>query len=179
MAADDEKRLRCTMNLSLLRHGIAVNRESSGNADDRERALTPKGERRMRRNAEGMLALGLTYDLILSSPYLRATQTAAIVAQTFEVPEEVQLSDTLTPAGSPRQLLAALHTDYRERQDILLVGHEPYLSRLISTLLTGGPNLPVVMKKGGLCTLAVETLRFGRCANLVSLLTPGQLRRLR
>jgi phosphohistidine phosphatase len=130
----------------------------------------------MRRSAEGMLALGLTYDLILSSPYLRARQTADIVAQILKTPEGVQLSDTLTPAGSPRQLLAALHTDYRERQDVLVVGHEPYLSRLISTLLTGGPNLSVVMKRGGLCTLAVETLRFGRCANLVSLLTPGQLR---
>ena len=167
------------MILSLLRHGIAVKRVSSGDEDDSERSLTAKGERRMRRSAEGLLALGLTYDLILSSPYLRARQTADIVAQIFKTPEGVQLSDTLTPAGSPRQLLAALHADYRERQDILLVGHEPYLSRLISTLLTGGPNLSVVMKRGGLCTLEVETLRFGRCASLVSLLTPNQLRRLR
>jgi phosphohistidine phosphatase len=125
-----------------------------------------------------MRALGLTYDLLLSSPYLRARQTADIVAQILKTPEEVHLSDTLTPAGSPRQLLESLQTDYQDRQDVLLVGHEPYLSRLISTLLTGGPNLPVVMKKGGLCTLEVETLRFGRCANLVSLLTPSQLRRL-
>jgi len=164
------------MMLSLLRHGIAVARGSSGDEDDAERSLTAKGERRMRRSAEGMLALGLTYDLILSSPYLRARQTADIVAQTLKTAEGIHLSDTLTPAGSPRQLLVALHTDYRERQEVLLVGHEPYLSRLISTLLTGGPNLSVVMKKGGLCTLDVETLRFGRCASLVSLLTPSQLR---
>ena len=166
------------MMLSLLRHGIAVERGSSGDEDDAERSLTAKGERRMRRSAEGMLTLSLTYDLILSSPYLRARQTAEIVAQILKTPEGVHLSDTLTPAGSPRQLLVALHTDYRERQEVLLVGHEPYLSRLISTLLTGGPNLSVVMKKGGLCTLDVETLRFGRCASLVSLLTPSQLRRL-
>jgi phosphohistidine phosphatase len=164
------------MMLSLLRHGIAVERGSSGDEDDSERSLTAKGERRLRRSAEGMLALGLTYDLILSSPYLRARQTADIVAQILKTPDGVQLTDTLMPAGSPRQVLAALHADYRGRQDVLLVGHEPYLSRLISTLLTGGPNLSVVMKKGGLCTLAVETLRFGRCASLISLLTPGQLR---
>jgi len=166
------------MMLSLLRHGIAVERGNSGDEDDAERSLTAKGERRMRRSAEGMLALGLTYDLILSSPYLRARQTAEIVAQILKTPEGVHLSDTLAPAGSPRQLLVALHTDYREWQEVLLVGHEPYLSRLISTLLTGGPNLSVVMKKGGLCTLEVETLRFGRCASLLSLLSPSQLRRL-
>jgi phosphohistidine phosphatase len=166
------------MIISLLRHGIAVTRGSPGYEDDSERPLTPKGERRTRQIAEGMLALGLSYDLILSSPYLRARQTADIVSQILKTPEGVQLSDTLTPEGNPRQLIEALHSDYRERQDILLVGHEPYLSRLISTLLTGSPNLPVVMKKGGLCTLEVETLRFGRCAGLVSLLTPRQLRRL-
>jgi len=166
------------MRLSLLRHGIAVERGSSGDEDDGERSLTAKGERRMRRSAEGMLALGLTYDLILSSPYLRARQTADIVAQILKTAEGIHLSDRLTPAGSPRQLLAALQTEYRERQEVLLVGHEPYLSRLISTLLTGGPNLSVVMKKGGLCTLDVETLRFGRCASLLSLLSPSQLRRL-
>jgi len=166
------------MRLSLLRHGIAVERGSSGDEDDGERSLTAKGERRMRRSAEGMLALGLTYDLILSSPYLRARQTADIVAQILKTAEGIHLSDRLTPAGSPRQLLAALQTEYREWQEILLVGHEPYLSRLISTLLTGGPNLSVVMKKGGLCTLDVETVRFGRCASLLSLLSPSQLRRL-
>ena len=132
----------------------------------------------MRRIAEGMLPLGLAYDLILASPYLRARQTADIVAQILKTPGGVHLSDALTPEGNPRQLIEALHTDHRGRQDILLVGHEPYLSRLISVLLTGNPNLPVSMKRGGLCTLDVETLRFGRCASLVSLLTPRQLRRL-
>jgi phosphohistidine phosphatase len=166
------------MRLSLLRHGIAVDPGSPGYEDDSARPLTAKGERRMRRNAEGMLALGLSYDLILSSPYLRARQTADLVGQVLTTSEAVQLSDTLTPEGNPRQLIEALHTEDRERQDILLVGHEPYLSRLISTLLTGNPNLPVVMKKGGLCMLDVETLRFGRCASLLSLLTPRQLRRL-
>jgi phosphohistidine phosphatase len=166
------------MMLSLLRHGIAVDPGSPGYDEDSARPLTAKGERRMRRIAEGMLPLGLAYDLILSSPYLRARQTADIVAQILKTPDGVHLSDVLTPEGNPRQLIEAIHTDHRERQDILLVGHEPYLSRLISVLLTGNPNLPVSMKRGGLCTLDVETLRFGRCASLVYLLTPRQLRRL-
>jgi phosphohistidine phosphatase len=142
------------------------------------RPLTPKGERRMRRIAKGIQASGLSYDLILSSPYLRAKQTAEIVTQVVSTPEGVMLVDTLTPAGNPRQLIESLRTDHRERQDVLLVGHEPYLSRLISTLLTGGPNLSVAMKRGGLCALDVDTLRFGRCASLISLLSPRQLRRM-
>jgi phosphohistidine phosphatase len=166
------------MMISLLRHGIAAERGSPDYENDSERPLTAKGERRMRRIAEGMLALGLSYDLMLSSPYLRARQTADIVAQVFKTPAGVQLSDTLTPGGNPRQLIETLHSADRERQSVLLVGHEPYLSRLISTFLSGNTNLPVVMKKGGLCTLDVESLRFGRCASLVSLLTPRQLRRL-
>ena len=165
------------MRLSLLRHGIAAERGSSGNEHDSERPLTAKGERRMRRIAEGMQALRLSYDLMLSSPYLRAKQTAEIVTQVLNTPKGVLLAETLTPESNPRQLIDVLRTDHRE-EDILLVGHEPYLSRLISTLLTGGPNLPVLMKRGGLCTLDVETLRFGRCASLVFLLTPRQLRRL-
>jgi phosphohistidine phosphatase len=132
----------------------------------------------MRRIAKGLQASGLSYDLILSSPYLRAKQTAEIVTQVLSTPEGVMLAETLTPEGNPRQLIEALRTDHRERQDVLLVGHEPYLSRLISTLLTGGPNLSVVMKRGGLCALDVDTLRFGRCASLISLVSPRQLRRL-
>jgi phosphohistidine phosphatase len=132
----------------------------------------------MRRIGKGLKALGLGYDLILSSPYLRAKQTAEIVAQVLSMPESVMLAETLTPEGNPRQLIEALRSDHRDRQDVLLVGHEPYLSRLISTLLTGGPNLSVVMKRGGLCALDVDTLRFGRCAILISLLSPRELRRL-
>jgi phosphohistidine phosphatase len=132
----------------------------------------------MRRIAKGLQASGLSYDLILSSPYLRAKQTAEIVTQVLSTPEGVMLAETLMPEGNPRQLIEALRTDHRERQDVLLVGHEPYLSRLISTLLTGGPNLSVVMKRGGLCALDVDALRFGRCASLTSLLSPRQLRRL-
>jgi phosphohistidine phosphatase len=166
------------MKLSFLRHGIAANRTSPEYEKDSERPLTPKGERRMRRAAEGIQAFGLSYDLILSSPYLRAKQTAEIVAEVVTTPEGVLLAETLTPEGNPRQLIEELGTDHHERQDVLLVGHEPYLSRLISTLLTGTPNLSIELKRGALCTLSAETLRFGRCASLISLLSPRQLRRL-
>jgi phosphohistidine phosphatase len=166
------------MRLSLLRHGIAAARGKPEYENDSERPLTPKGERQMRRIAKGIRASGLSYDLILSSPYVRAKQTAEIVAQVLSAPEGILVAEALTPESNPRQLIDALRTDHHEQQDVLLVGHEPYLSRLISILLTGGPNLSVTMKRGGLCALDVESLRFGRCATLLSLLVPRQLRRL-
>jgi phosphohistidine phosphatase len=166
------------MRLSLLRHGIAVEPGSPGYEDDSQRPLTAKGERRMRRAAKGMLALGTSYDELVSSPYLRARQTADIVAQALSLAEGLRLSPTLAPDGNPRELLEELRGDRSATQHIVLVGHEPYLSRLISTLLTGHQNLPVALKKGGLCMLDIETLRFGRCARLAWLLTPRQLRRL-
>ncbi len=58
----------------------------------------------------------------------------------------------------------------------MLVGHEPYLSTLISLLLSGDGGLQVEMKKGGLCKLSVESLKHGRCAKLEWLLTPRQMR---
>jgi phosphohistidine phosphatase len=166
------------MNLSFLRHGIAANRGNPESQDDSQRPLTPKGERRVQRIAKGMQASGLTYDVILSSPYLRTKQTAEIVSQVLGVPEEVTLAEALTPDANPRHLIETLRTEHQGEQGILLVGHEPYLSRLISTLLTGGPNLSLTMKRGGLCALDIETLRFGRCATLLYFLTPRQLRRL-
>jgi phosphohistidine phosphatase len=166
------------MRLSLLRHAIAVEPGSPGYEDDSQRPLTTNGARRMGRAAEGMLALGLAYDVILTSPYKRARQTADIVAQALKSLDRCHPSAALAPDGDVRQLIRQLRGADHSQHDIMLVGHEPYLSRLISTLLTGNPNLPLVMKKGGLCTLDVEALRFGRCARLLSLLTPRQLRSL-
>lgn len=166
------------MRLSLLRHGIAVEPGSPGYEDDSQRPLTAKGEQRMGRAAKGMLALGLSYDLILTSPYRRARQTAEIVAQALKGSDRCQMSAALAPDGDLRLLIKELRSADHRQHDIMLVGHEPYLSRLISTLLTGNQDLPVLMKKGGLCTLDVEALHSSRCARLLYLLTPHQLRSL-
>jgi len=164
------------MILYLLRHAIAVERGHADYEDDSQRPLTPKGERRMRRAAEGMLALELSLDGILSSPYLRAKQTADIVAEVLQASATIDISPALAPDGDPRQLITELQRHNRTRQNLLLVGHEPYLSALLSTLLTGGPHLAATMKKGGLCKLRAERWRYERCATLEWLLTPGQLR---
>ena len=164
-----------TMNLYLLRHGIAVEPGTPGYEKDADRPLTPEGERKLRQIADAMEALDLAFDFILSSPYLRARQTAEIVAQPFKARKRLELSDSLTPGGSPKKLVELLNRLQPPPEDVLLVGHEPYLSGLISLLASGEATLAVVMKKGGLCKLSTESLKYGRCAALEWLLTPKQM----
>lgn len=167
------------MDLYLLRHGIAVERGTDGYEDDATRPLTPKGERRVRRIAKGMKRLDLTFDLILSSRLIRARQTAEIVAKTFGAVQQLKFTTHLAPDGDPEELIHELmRLDHRPKS-VLLVGHEPYLSSLISTLLSGKASLKVTLKKGGLCLLTVGALRHGPCATLEWLLTPRQMMKIR
>ena len=167
------------MELYILRHAIAVEHGTKGYKDDTQRPLTAKGERKMRRIAKGMKKLGLSFDLILSSRLIRARQTAQIVAETFEIVKRLKFSAHLAPNGEAEELVRDLKRRYPNQNSVVLVGHEPYLSGLMATLLTGKPALDVNFKKGGLCLLTVDSLRFGHCATLQWLLTPGQLSRMR
>ncbi len=163
------------MTLYILRHGIAVEPGTPGYAKDADRPLTPEGERKLRQIGKAMKALELSFDLLLSSPYLRARQTAELVAAALKSRNRLELSDSLTPGGSARKLVELLNSLQPRPESVLLVGHEPYLSGLISLLVSGKPTFAVVMKKGGLCKLTAESLQHGRCAALEWLLTPKQM----
>ena len=128
------------MNLFLLRHGIAVERGIPGYSRDSDRPLTPKGERRLANIADAMEAMGLTFDLILSSPYVRARQTAEIVTDALGLKQKLEFSEALTPDGDAKTLIAELNKLGPEPGNVLLVGHEPFLSALVSLLTTGEPR---------------------------------------
>jgi len=160
------------MEIYILRHGIAVNRGTPGYKKDSDRPLTPEGEEKLHQIAKAMLAMELKFDLILSSPYLRSKQTAQLVAA--ELDEEITLTDLLTPDGNPLELIRELNDE--KPQSVLLVGHEPYLSGLISVLVTGESKAAIELKKGGLCKLSADRVAFGQCATLNWLLTPKQMR---
>jgi phosphohistidine phosphatase len=164
------------MNIYILRHGIAVMRNDLDAENDAERPLTPKGKRQLRQTAAAMKTMGLRFDLILSSPYLRAKQTAEMVANSLKLQKKLTFSDELTPGGNPRALIQQLNAARPKPDAVLLVGHEPYLSRLIGLLTTGETNLGIDLKKGGLCKLETEKLSHDRCATLVWLLTPRQMK---
>lgn len=166
-----------TMDLFILRHAVAVERGTPGYARDSDRPLTPDGERTMLEIAHGIQALGLAFDLILSSPYLRARRTAEIAAKVLG--GSVEFSDALSSDGNPEELVRQLRARRSKKETVLLVGHEPYLSGLISILLTGTTSVTATLKKGGLCRLSVKNLSYGPCASLEWLLTPKQLRLIR
>jgi phosphohistidine phosphatase len=123
-----------------------------------------------------MKKLELSFDLLLSSPFVRARQTAEIVASELKLKKRVEFFDGLVPGGNPKALIHALNELKPAPENILLVGHEPYLSQLISLLASGHADAAAVeMKKGGLCKLEVGELRLGQCARLAWLLTPSQM----
>ncbi|HWW03624.1 MAG TPA: phosphohistidine phosphatase SixA [Candidatus Acidoferrum sp.] len=163
------------MNLYLLRHGLAVEPGTHGFAKDADRPLIPKGERKLWKIAEAIEAMAISFDLILSSPYVRARQTAEIIAEALNARKKVEFSDALVPAGSVKRLIESLNHLQPARENVLLVGHEPYLSELISLLVSGRVGFAVVMKKGGLCKLSAQSLHAGPCAALEWLLTPKQM----
>jgi phosphohistidine phosphatase len=163
------------MNLYFLRHGIAVDPSAPDFARDAERPLTPKGKRRLRQIAKAMGALKISFDLILSSPYVRARQTAEIVAKILKRKKKLKFSDELTPGGNPKSLVQQLNDLRPKPKNILLVGHEPYLSKLIALLTAGSTNMEIDLKKGSLCKLETESLRYARCATLACLLAPRHL----
>ena len=127
------------MNLYFMRHGIAVDRATGATADDRSRVLTPKGIKRIEREAAGLKRLSLSLDRILSSPLERARQTAKIVAQALQMDDRLEEFAQLAPDQSVRDLLSGLAA-YSGKKQILLVGHEPLLSQhgLVSLVRKGG-----------------------------------------
>jgi phosphohistidine phosphatase len=163
------------MNLYILRHGLAVDAGTDGFEKDAERPLTPKGERKLWRIAQALEELEISFDWILSSPYVRARRTAEIIAEAQNNRKKVELTDHLAPAGSVKKLFELINRREPAPADVLLVGHEPSLSGLISLLLSGSSQVAVVMKKAGLCKLCIEELEAGHCATLEWLLTPKQL----
>ncbi|MBK7451198.1 MAG: phosphohistidine phosphatase SixA [Anaerolineales bacterium] len=158
------------MNLYLIRHAIAEEESSSG--EDSQRALTDKGAKKMRQVAKGLKILGIEFDFILSSPYLRAYQTAEILGDVFKMKKKVVQSENLTPMGDPDLLLAEINEKYSVNS-LAIVGHEPYLSTLVSLLVAGGAPVEMTFKKGGICHLSTDDLHHTRKATLEWLLTPG------
>lgn len=137
------------LQLYLVRHAIAAPRGDDWPVDA-ERPLTPEGMTRMRRAARGLSAFGVRLDVILTSPLVRARQTADILAGAFAPPPPVVSVDALAPGGTPAGVLAELAKHARNEQ-IALVGHEPGLGELAAHLLAMGQALQ--FKKGAVARI--------------------------
>jgi len=122
-----------------------------------------------------MQKMELDFDAVLSSPLLRTRQTAQMVTEALGAKRKVILCDHLAPEGSPKALIEQVNGLHAPVENVLLVGHEPYLSRLIALLTTGGTTAAIDLRKGGLARLEVEELKYARCATFRWLLTPKQM----
>jgi phosphohistidine phosphatase len=167
------------MNLYFMRHGIALPADEPSIAHDGERPLTSKGIKRMRKAAKGLRRLNIPFDALLTSPLLRARQTAEIVASTLGLEDRLEEISGLAPESTVEHLMFGL-TRYQDRSHVLLVGHEPLLSKTLISLLSCGKsaNLSLELKKGSLCRVEIEALPASSPAKFHWLLSPKQLRLL-
>lgn len=160
--------------IHLLRHGIALDREDPCCPPDPQRALTDKGVARTRAVATGLRRIGLEIDAILTSPYLRARQTADIVHDVLAPEVPLKQVSSLVPDGEPATMLRAIVA--KKFDAPLCVGHTPSLDALVSYVV--GCDGPVVrLKKAGLCSLFIERAARGG-GRLHASLPPSMLRGL-
>lgn len=164
------------MKLYLLRHGEAADHGDPKYPNDADRPLTAKGVQRTKLLAYTLRRMETSFDMILSSPLVRARETAEIMERGLRSQGRLELTGHLAPSGDMEKLVTQVSGLRPAPDSVLLVGHEPYLSSLISLLCTGGSHLALSLKKGGLCRLEVEHLRFARCASLEWLLAPRLLK---
>ncbi len=162
------------MNLYIVRHAIAVQRATPGYEDDSQRPLTAAGRKKMKKIVKGIHQLNIELDVILSSPYVRARDTAKILAGEFEMKNKIAFSDNLIPPGNFENLISEIHEKY-DVNNLALVGHEPMLSSLISWLATGNTDMRITLKKGGIAYLSADNLYQDGRATLEWLLTPAVL----
>jgi phosphohistidine phosphatase len=137
--------------LYILRHGIAVDPGSTGMPDD-ERPLTEKGVKRMRQVADGLCTLDLNLDRIVTSPLPRAKATAEIVADALDARDRLETSKVLQTGSDAARVERWLRDRAEDR--LMLVGHNPTLSDLVSLLVLGA-TMPLIcdLKKGGIAAL--------------------------
>jgi phosphohistidine phosphatase len=137
------------MELYIIRHGIAE--EKGFNIKDEERKLTPEGRQKIEKVAQRLAKLGLHFDLILTSPLLRARQTAEILIAA-KLSSHLEESSYLTPEGNIYNWLAGWlePKNYASQTHLAIVGHEPDLSQWAEVLLWGEVKARLVLKKAGM-----------------------------
>jgi phosphohistidine phosphatase len=163
--------------LLIVRHGPAGDPEEweRQGKDDRSRPLTPKGKKEVRKAAAGLVRLVPALDLIATSPWTRAAQTAEIVNKEYGV--DLEEVDALTSDHRPDDLKPWLNEQSR-RRGVALVGHEPHLGLLVGYLLSGKAVSFVDLKKGGACLLEMDDPSRPGSGCLEWLLSGRELRRL-
>src|SRR5207248_8582532 len=134
--------------------GIAEDRGEKW-PDDNKRPLTEEGMERLRREARGLMRVGVTFDVMLTSPLVRTRQTAEILASAFDARPHIVAADSLAPGGTFQAVAADLEK-HAKKTRLALVGHEPDVGALAARLV--GARHPIEFKKGAVCRINVDAL---------------------
>ena len=164
------------MDLFFLRHGKAYDHSPKFRPDS-TRPLTSEGEEEMRKVARGIKRLDIEFDLVLTSPYVRAARTAEIFHDIVKC-GKLQTTEALASTAELAAIVHEIETKHTKAESIVLVGHEPHMSSLMSLLLSGRSDISIDFKKAGFAKFCVDDLKAGKCACLKWLMTPKQLSRL-
>lgn len=160
--------------LYLIRHGLAAERGENF-PDDTKRPLTAEGIQKLRREGKALVALDVTFDVILTSPLVRTRQTAETLASVFRNPPPIINVQALAPGGTHNAIVDELSRQHR-RHHIAIVGHEPGIGELAARLL--GLRRALEFKKGAICRIDVAALPPAGPGQLRWFLTPRILRKI-
>lgn len=166
------------MELLILRHAIAFPRDAQRWPDDAERPLAAEGTKRARRAAAGLKRIAKRPTLVLTSPLVRARDTAAIFAQAARWPEAVEC-EALSPGESPEAVLEALRRKAGKAECVAVVGHQPHLGRLLALCLRGDARAEAFeLRKSAVACVQFEGPPRAGQGVLTALFPPGALRQL-
>jgi phosphohistidine phosphatase len=161
------------MQLLIIRHAIAADRGTPGIPDE-ERPLTPEGEEKFREVAKGLARLVDRPDALLTSPWRRAKETAAIAGAAWG---QLEPKETAALASGSFEAQAAVLDLYARNATVAVVGHEPWVSELLARLLGSRLEDRLTFKKGGAALVDVPG-RLAGGGSLVWFLSPKVLRKL-
>jgi len=156
----------------ILRHGKA---EAAGQGmGDADRRLTKKGREDSAAAGRWIAAQEIRFDLVAASPLVRAQETAAIIAESLGDKDRIVTWEMLAPGGNTDSVCHQIGK-YEDARSILLVGHEPLLSALISRIITGDENAAIAMTKGALAKIRDYSFTMKPSGELHWLITASQM----
>ncbi len=163
------------MQLYIVRHGIAIDREDPKCPPDPERYLTDEGMEKTKQAAKGVAEIGAVPDLMFTSPYLRAVQTAEVFAAVLEHnKQKIRKTDLLLPGADPMQLFRELARE-KQASAVFVFGHAPHLDDLIATAI-GSKHHVTSLKKSGAALVELRRL-IPPSGEFIWLATPKLLRK--
>ena len=165
------------MDIYILRHGKAEEKTQNVSSDSKRR-LTEGGKKELDCIGRSLKNLETDFDFIASSPLIRAKQTAEIIIRHVKCKKKsITIWNDLKPESDVTQTMKTL-TKLKPDSRVLLVGHEPHLSTLISFIISGSNAVDISLKKGGFVHIKGESQNSEILGSLRSIMTPKQLKKL-